>query len=219
MLVFALWTVVAAAGDPCVAVEPPGSLVALVSEDDGLRVDPRYHGPDNFTGAPLPGYDAPVLWARPEVAEALSNVVAALREDGLTLVILDAYRPVRATREMVAWTERTEQTHLVRDGYIAARSGHNHGHTVDLTLADRKTGAPLDLGTPFDHFGPESHHGAAVSEEAAARRVVLKRAMQAAGFVSYSKEWWHYRLPVPGTTPLDVPMACAPPAKKAPVTK
>ena len=198
----------AAAEQSCEAVAPPKDFVALSSLGDGVAVDARYHTSNNFTGAPLPGYEAAELWVRAEVGAALKAAAAKLETQGLGLLVLDGYRPVRATQAMVDWTRRTQQGHLITNGYIASKSGHNHGHTVDLTLMTRADGKEVDMGSPFDHFGPESHHGASVSPEAAKARVVLSEAMKAAGFRPYSKEWWHYRLPVAGTSPLDVPIAC-----------
>ena len=201
----------AAADSTCLAVDPPKDFVAVSTLGDGVAVDARYHGANNFTGKPLPGYEAPEIWVRKEVGEALKVAAATLEPLGFGLQVLDGYRPVRATQAMVEWTRLTQQGHLITDGYIASRSGHNHGHTVDLTMVQRADGGAVDMGSPFDHFGPESHHGAAVAAEAAKARVTLAGAMKAAGFRPYSKEWWHYRLPVAETVPLDLPIACRPP--------
>lgn len=198
----------AAAPAACVS-EPPEGWVSLSAADSGVRVDARYATSDNFTGAPLPGYYLSDAWLRADAAAALKSAATALEPHGLTLLVYDAYRPVRATEAMVAWTRRTDQEHLVSGGYIAARSGHNHGHTVDLTLV-RLDGTPVDMGGPFDHFGPLSHHDATVSEPARVHRTHLRQAMEAAGFRAYSKEWWHYRFPVTETRARDVPIGCAP---------
>lgn len=190
---------------------PPAGFVVLDEALPGVRLDPRYASADNFTGAPLPGYGRPTLWALETVAVALAKVRTDLAQDGLDIMIYDAYRPVRASRAMVAWTRRTGQSSLIEDGYIAARSGHNHGHTVDLTLVRRDTGAPVDMGGAWDAFSAVSHVGSATGT-AAAHRMRLQRAMRSAGFRPYSKEWWHFRLPVDGTVPLDQPYGCGEPA-------
>ena len=194
----------------CVAIAPPSGFVAVSTLGVRITADARYHGMDNFTGAPLPGYAAPELWVRSEVGTALQAAAVTLKPQGYALQVLDGYRPVRATQAMVDWARSTDQAHLLTDGYIAVRSGHNHGHTVDLTLVQGADGAPVDMGSAFDHFGVESHHDAAVTPAAQQARKALSDAMKAAGFRSYSKEWWHYRLPLTGTTPLDVPIACEP---------
>ena len=111
-------------------------LVDVRSLDSTIRVDARYAGPNNFTGAPLPGYEANRALLRREVAAALVRVQRRLAAEGLGLKIWDGYRPVRATQAMVAWTERTGQTWLLDSGYIARRSRHNQGVAVDLTLVD-----------------------------------------------------------------------------------
>lgn len=203
-----LWSWALAAEPVCVPMAPPEGFVAVSSLGEGVGVNARYHGVDNFTGKALPGYEAPELWVRAEVGHALLRAAAVLEPQGYGLEVLDGYRPVRATRAMVDWARSTDQSHLLTDGYIAARSGHNHGHTVDLTLVGRVDGAAVDMGSPFDHFGPESHHGAEVGSEAMAARKVLAEAMKSAGFRPYSKEWWHYRLPVEDTVPLDVVIGC-----------
>jgi D-alanyl-D-alanine dipeptidase len=190
---------------------PPAGFVVLDEALPGVRLDPRYASADNFTGAPLPGYGRPTLWALEAVAVALAQVRVDLAQDGLDIMIYDAYRPVRASRAMVAWTQRTGQGSLLVDGYIAPRSGHNHGHTVDLTLVHRDTGVPLDMGGAWDTFSEVSHVGSATGP-AADHRKRLQAAMRAAGFRPYSKEWWHFRLPVGGTVPLDLPYGCEEPA-------
>ena len=96
---------------------------------------------------------------------------------------------------------------LVNGGYIARRSGHNHGHTVDLTLIDLKSGRPLEMGTDFDTLSPQSHTLRAEGK-ALENRLLLRKAMTARGFRNYSKEWWHYRFPMEGTRARDVPYAC-----------
>ena len=183
------------------AVEPPEGFVDLGGFET-LDLAHDYHGSDNFTGAPLPGYEAPGAWLLEEPAQALQRVAADLDARGYRLVVRDAYRPVRATLAMCDWAERTDQAHLLDEGYIARKSGHNHGHTVDVTL--RKDGVDLDFGSAYDHFGPESHTKNATGD-AAENRALLVEAMHAEGWKNYSKEWWHFSYRVPDTEPLDVP--------------
>jgi D-alanyl-D-alanine dipeptidase len=173
-----------------------------------VQVEPRYAAAQNVTGAPLPGYGAPEAWCRPELARALQAAAVDLADEGLGLRVYDAYRPARASLALVAWARAAGREDLLRDGYIASRSGHAHGHTVDLTLIDLASGAALDLGTPWDDFTPASHRGG-VGGEAGARRERLRAAMVAQGLVPYDKEWWHFRLPLAGTAPLDLPYGAA----------
>lgn len=172
-----------------------------------LRVG--YATEQNFTGAPLPGYGWPGAWLQTAAAEALERAAMALAERDLALVVFDAYRPARASRAMVAWAERTGQTALLGT-YIAPKSGHNDGGSVDVGLADRHTGALLDLGSPWDTFD-ETAHLANATGVFALRRGWLVEAMKAQGWQPYSKEWWHFRYAGAGKTALDVPYgACEP---------
>ncbi len=177
-------------------------LVDVRSLDSTIRVDARYAGSNNFTGAPLPGYDAPRALLRREAAFALARVQVALWKDGLGLLVFDGYRPVRATLAMVRWAERSGRRSLLEDGYIARRSRHNLGLAVDLTIVDRETGAPLDMGTPFDTFSESAHTANAVGQVLRHRRTLV-RAMASQGFRNYEKEWWHFSYDVPGAMPFD----------------
>lgn len=183
---------------------PPQGFVDLEALIDGLVLDIRYHRADNFTGAPIDGYGAPKAWLLEAPAQALKRVQKSLRQQGLGLIIYDAYRPRRGTNAMVAWAERTGQRALLDGGYIARRSRHNHGTTVDLGLIDLKNGQPLDMGTDFDTLTPQSHTRAAKGK-ALKNRLLLKAAMEKEGFRAYFREWWHFQFNVPGSRPRDVP--------------
>ena len=128
-----------------------------------------------------------------EAAERVVAIHRRFREEGCGLLIYDAYRPHRATQAMVAWAERTGQVSLVENGYIARRSLHARGTTVDLTLFDLATGQPLQMGTEWDVFH-EGSHTANASGEAKVNRQRLADAFLRAGFRGYSKEWWHFTL-------------------------
>ena len=174
------------------------SLLANVrAVDSTIVVTMRYATPANFTGAPLPGYEGNRALLRREAAAALGRVQRRLAAEGLTLLVFDAYRPVRATLAMVEWTRRVGREDLLRDGYIASRSRHNLGLAVDLTLADRATGRELEMGTPFDTFSAAAHTANASGAVAANRRR-LQTVMEAEGFANYDPEWWHFSYPLPG---------------------
>jgi D-alanyl-D-alanine dipeptidase len=180
-------------------------LVDVRSLDSTIRVDARYAGSDNFTGAPLPGYEAPRALLHREAAQALARVQARLRTGGLGLLVFDGYRPVRATLAMVEWAERSERRELLDDGYIARRSRHNQGVAVDLTLVDLVSGAQLEMGTPFDTFS-EAAHTANATGRVFRYRQILVRAMESEGFRNYEKEWWHFSYQIPGARPFDLPI-------------
>jgi D-alanyl-D-alanine dipeptidase len=181
-------------------------LVDVRSLDSTIQVEMRYHTVDNFTGAPLPGYEANRAFLRLKAAEALARVQARLRQRELGLRIYDAYRPFRATTAMVEWAERTGKTHLLDDGYIARRSRHNMGVAVDLTLVYLPTGAVLEMGTPYDTFS-EAAHTANAEGEIRRNRQTLVEAMAAEGFENYDMEWWHFSYTVENPVPFDRPVA------------
>lgn len=177
---------------PTVADDVADSLMVDLSRvDSTFVVDLRYATKNNFTGAPLPGYEANRAYMRAEAAAALAVVNEDLRAQGYALKIFDAYRPVRASEAMVAWTQRANRPDLLKDGYIAARSRHNLGVAVDLTLVNLVTKAEVTMGTPFDHFSPAAFtlnsRGVILQN-----RQILKKVMERQGFTNYEKEWWHY---------------------------
>jgi D-alanyl-D-alanine dipeptidase len=171
-------------------------------------LDIRYAGSNNFVGAPIDGYEAPKCLLLEAPANALARVAAALRAENLRLWIFDCYRPVRAVNHFVRWAadphdERMKGEYYPRVDksdllgvYIASKSGHSRGATIDLTLA-RCTGddacKPLDMGTPFDFFDERAHTDSPdVTPEQRANRQRLVKAMSQEGFENYAKEWWHY---------------------------
>jgi zinc D-Ala-D-Ala dipeptidase len=191
------------------AVAPDAVADTLLTEvkslDSTIVVHMRYATPNNFTGAPLPGYLANRAYLRREAAAALARVQHDLRSHGLGIKIFDAYRPVRATLAMVDWTERVHRPDLLKDGYIASRSRHNLGLAIDLTLIDNTSGRELEMGTPFDTFSAAAHTANA-SGEVAANRQKLKAAMEREGFVNYDQEWWHFSFPAPNPLRFDRPI-------------
>ena len=169
--------------------------------------DIRYAGSHNFMGRPACGYGAARAVLTLPAALALKKAAAHFASKGLRLLIYDAYRPQRAVDDFVLWAQAENDTvgkaefyptlekrELFPRGYIARRSGHSRGSTVDLTLTDEK-GVPLDMGGEFDWFSPISaHEYAQLTTAQRENRRLLKTGMEDAGFEAYSKEWWHYRL-------------------------
>jgi D-alanyl-D-alanine dipeptidase len=180
------------AGPPIASDAAAESLLVDVTRlAPTVRVELRYASSFNFMGEVLPGYEASRALLRREAAESLAVVARALAAEGLALKVFDAYRPVRATAAMMAWTRRVRREDLVRDGYIAERSRHNLGLAVDLTLVDAASGRELKMGTAFDTFSSAAHTANATGV-VAANRQLLKRAMEARGFRNLPEEWWHY---------------------------
>ena len=178
-------------------------LVDLRTLDSSIVVDMRYRGTDNFTGASLPGYQANRAFLHRDAARAFARVQRSLASQGLGLKVFDAYRPVRATLAMVAWTRRVGRESLVRDGYISDRSRHNLGVAVDCTLIDRVTGREFDMGTPFDTFTSAAHTANATGI-VAENRARFVAAMKSEGFANYDQEWWHYSFVVANARRFDV---------------
>ena len=174
----------------------------------GLLWDAKYATADNFTGAAVDGYPRNRLAGTAELAAGLARAAKLAAGEGLRLFLWDAYRPQRAVDRFLAWCAapedgRTKQKHypniakgdIVPLGYVAARSGHSRGSTVDLTLA-RPDGSLLEMGGGFDLMDAISRHGAPVNGMAARNRLRLRAIMEKSGFAPYENEWWHYTLRV-----------------------
>jgi zinc D-Ala-D-Ala dipeptidase len=170
-----------------------------------IALDITYAGPDNITGRRLPGYCEEWALMLDPAARDLGRVQRYLRRRNRGLLILDAYRPARATHALVRWAERSGRGHLVGT-YIARRSRHNLGSAVDLTLVRLSDGKRLRMGR-YDALGPGAHtfdaKGAVLRN-----RLALKSAMERFGFTNYWREWWHYEHRLTGTTYLDLPLGC-----------
>ena len=173
-------------------------LVDVRTLDTTIVVEARYATRSNFTSAVLPGYHANRAYLRREAAAALARVQRRLLSGGMGLKVFDGYRPVRATRAMVAWADRSGQRHLLTEGYIASHSRHNLGLAVDLTLVDWSMGGrEVDMGTPYDTFSDAAHYASATGRTLRYRQL-LRRMMEEEGFRQYEREWWHYSFSVPG---------------------
>jgi len=193
----------------------PQGFIDLAEAIPGIRTDVRYATCRNLTGHPLAGYRAGKAIATLQVAEALKTCFDEATQMGCGLLIFDAYRPQKAVDDFVRWSQQPEdetqrkayyptlrKEDLFPLGYIAAKSGHSRGSTIDLTLTDA-SGQPLDMGTDFDFMDDLSHHGAmGLTEHQQENRRLLLSIMEKGGFVPYENEWWHYRLrnePYPDT--------------------
>ena len=181
-----------------------------------VLLDVRYYTTYNFVGARIDGYEQPVALLTKEAAAALQRVNQDMLAQGLRLVIYDAYRPQQAVDHFVRWAEDVaddrmkpvfypdvDKADLFERGFIARRSGHSRGSTVDLTLFDEKAGTPLDMGGPFDFFGELSHPDyTGITPAQYANRMLLRETMLKHGFKPLSTEWWHFTLvnePYPDT--------------------
>ena len=174
----------------------------------GLVVDMRYAGATNFVGRPIAGYGAPVCLLTRETVTALAMAQVRLQDFGLGLKVYDCYRPSQAVADFVAWAKdlgdqkrkaeqypNVDKTQLFALGYIAERSGHSRGSTLDLTLVDARTGAEIDMGSGYDLFDPVSWPSdQTVGPAARAHRMLLQDVMLSSGFKPLKEEWWHFTL-------------------------
>ncbi|MEM7191813.1 MAG: M15 family metallopeptidase [Pseudomonadota bacterium] len=204
----------------------PDSFVYLRDVDPTIQQDMRYAGSVNFTGRPVPGYDAPECILVREAAEALKAAQSELKPLGYSLKVYDCYRPAQAVAAFVDWSKEPDdpiakETHYPNltkadlfPKYIATRSGHSRGATLDVTIVPIGTapaaappdGAPLKpctegdpsdnslvMGTGFDCFDPKANTvTAGLTPDEARNRKLLVDVMSRHGFQNYPKEIWHY---------------------------
>ena len=194
----------------------PGGFVYAQKIIPDLNVELRYFSNHNFVGDTIEGYKANHLIITVQTAEALKKVQDELQQQNLCLKVYDGYRPQRAVNHFIRWARDLNDTlnkrefyptvkkqHLFRDGYIASKSGHSRGSTVDLTIIDGNTSEPLDMGSPYDFFGEQSWvEYQEITETQKKNRLLLQRVMLKHGFRNYPQEWWHFTLigePLPDT--------------------
>ncbi|WP_416974702.1 M15 family metallopeptidase [Streptomyces sp. 4F14] len=227
----------------------PADFVALRAVDPTIRQEMRYTTAHNFVGERIDGYREPLCILTRPAAQALHRAQARLLRKGYTLKVYDCYRPQRAVDHFVRWAEdlddqamkaefypQVDKTRLFTDGYIAEKSGHSRGSTLDLTLVrlpalptrpyvpgeplvscrapqrDRFPDNSVDMGTGFDCFDTLSHTlDPRVRGAQRANRLLLKSTLEDLGFVNLAEEWWHYTFkpePYPDTY-FDFPVATA----------
>lgn len=173
-----------------------------------IEVDLRYCGHHNFVGKPIQGYLEPQVILTEKASQALAKVEKELNKNNMGLKIFDAYRPQSAVNHFVAWARDSKDTLakkefypsedkslLFKKGYIASKSGHSRGSTIDLTIILLDSRQELDMGSPFDFFGKiSSHTYRDLTPLQKKNRNLLKSTMEKYGFLAYQEEWWHYTL-------------------------
>ena len=196
--------------------EDASGFVVLADFVPHIIQEIRYHSSYNFIGERIDGYEEPIAILGIEAARALKNVVSELLVKGYYVKIFDTYRPAVAVKHFVLWGIEDqdirmkpyfypvlEKQELFSKGYIAKKSSHSRGSTVDLTLLDMKTGKEVDMGGPFDYFGELSHPDyRGITPEQYDNRMLLQQAMVRNGFKPLDCEWWHFTLenePYPDT--------------------
>ena len=202
-------------------------FVTLTDVVPDVILEIRYFSTHNFVGDRIDGYLEPTALLTRQAADSLKAVSDELMAMGYRIKVYDAYRPQCAVDNFVRWAEDLSDTRmkqyfypnldkgvLFEREYIAYKSGHTRGSTLDITLFDLKTQKELDMGGTFDWFGPESHPdycckpgtleyaGGPLTPEQFANRMILREAMLRHGFKPYDEEWWHFTLrdePYPDT--------------------
>ncbi|EHB0089846.1 M15 family metallopeptidase, partial [Salmonella enterica] len=160
LLLFSLFSIQAMSAENHIDLHQPKDFVDITTVAPDVQVDMRYFTSHNFIGRPIKGYNAPVCLLTRPAANAVKQVADRLRPFGLTLKIYDCYRPQSAVNDFIAWAKDpsqnqmknefyplVEKKRLFEEGYLAARSGHSRGSTLDLTIV------PLDSKIPIYHPG------------------------------------------------------------------
>ncbi|MBT3742419.1 MAG: M15 family metallopeptidase [Polaribacter sp.] len=186
----------------------PNGFVYLSNIDITIKAELRYLGNHNFIGKTIDGYYDNCVIVTKETANALHKVQTILEKKGLSLKIFDAYRPQQSVNHFGKWARvlsdtlmKTEyypkvpKSELFKRGYIASKSGHSRGSTIDLTIVNLTTGKELDMGSPYDFFGIESHpFHKNINEHQQKNRLYLRKIMLENNFKPYENEWWHFTL-------------------------
>ena len=169
-------------------------------------IDLRYAGSENFTGRPVPGYEANRAILTTKACIALKEAADKLRNQGYKIYIYDAYRPSDAVKYFVTWGKDSSDTIKKEDYYpdlekedlfkmyISSDSNHSRGSTIDLSIV-KSDGTEVDMGGHFDFFGEISHtFSTQISATQLTNRKILRKAMEDAGFTASNTEWWHFKL-------------------------
>ncbi len=190
-------------------------LVSDVIPDAVLDI--RYYSTFNFLGERVDGYEEPVALLTKEAADALKEVSDEAISMGYRLRIFDCYRPQAAVDHFVRWADKNrelamknyfypevDKKNLFQEGFVALKSGHSRGSTVDLTLMRMQDQKDIDVGGTFDYFGKLSwsEHKDSITEEQIKNREMLRSLMMRHGFKPLAEEWWHFTLenePYPDT--------------------
>ena len=182
---------------------------SYVSEIDAtIKKELRYGTSNNFIGKPIDGYLKDSLIISTPAAKALKEIQTKLILSGLSLKIFDAYRPQQAVDHFVRWDKvmndtlmkqlyypDVQKSELFTLGFIASKSGHTRGSTVDLSIVDVKTNKEVDMGSSYDFFGEKSHpFYKKITEAQMKNRMLLRTIMIKNGFIPYDNEWWHFTL-------------------------
>ena len=188
--------------------ELPEGFICLNDLDTTIIIDLKYATQSNFTGKIVRGYKSNSAILSKDASNALINAQKDFKKLGYSLIVFDAYRPQSAVNFFYEWSKNLNDTinknsyypyinksQLFDLGYIAKKSGHSRGSTVDVSLIDLSTSKQIDMGGIYDFFGIKSStFYSEISELQKNNRMILYNVMTDNGFINYSKEWWHFTL-------------------------
>lgn len=201
------------------AAQIPDDFGYITDEIPDIRLEIRYASKENFMGRMVNGYSSPKVVLTKKALSALKKAQTEFNQLGYGIKVFDAYRPQRAVDDFMQWIKAENDTvkkqeyypqlnkkNLVLQGYIAEKSGHSRGSTLDLSLvyqAGEKKGQEVDMGGEWDFFGKRSNYDfSEISLRQKENRALLQKIMIKYGFLPYAKEWWHFTLseePFPNT--------------------
>eukprot|EP01022_Parablepharisma_sp_SALTPOND_P000912 TRINITY_DN105242_c0_g1_i1.p4 TRINITY_DN105242_c0_g1~~TRINITY_DN105242_c0_g1_i1.p4 ORF type:complete len:277 (+),score=24.93 TRINITY_DN105242_c0_g1_i1:1082-1912(+) len=208
----------------------PDGFVYIQDIDPTIRVNLKYFNGDNFVGRQIPCYNANKGILTKEAATALAKAQEEFNKDNYCILVYDAYRPQCAVDYFVNWLKRSNDERnkpyyyprvnkkdFLEKGYVASKSGHSRGSTLDMTLikCERnylKRAIPemrnfegfilpfmadksIDTGTGFDLMDEASHViNGIVTDLHNNNRVYISKVMTSVGFKVLEEEWWHFTL-------------------------
>jgi len=188
-------------------IELSEGFVYLKEVIPNIKIDLKYFTKNNFVGNKIKGYNAPVAIVTKETAYALKEIQNDLKHFDYGLKIFDCYRPQQAVNHFVRWAKNNsrkmksihypdvKKKNLFKEGYIATKSSHTRGSTIDLTIINLNNGKELNMGTVYDFFGKESwQENINLTIAQRANRLLLLSVMKKYGFKPLKEEWWHYTL-------------------------
>lgn len=177
-------------------------LVNIQTVDSTIMVELKYSTTDNFVHTDVYG-DLTRAYMQQKPAEMLAKASKFLQSQypNYRLLVYDGARPLTVQHKF--WALLDTIPPAKRADFVAnpaEGSIHNFGSAVDLTVYDLDTQKPLDMGTKYDYFGDLAYPSledqmlkeGKLTKEQIANRLVLRNAMQKAGYMRIESEWWHF---------------------------
>ena len=194
-----------------VAAQIPNDFGYIADEIPDIKLEIRYATKENFMGRVVNGYSSPKVVLTKKALSAVKKAQTEFMQLGYGIKVFDAYRPQRAVDDFMQWIKAEKDTvmkhkyypqldkkNLVPQGYIAEKSGHSRGSTIDISLVyldGEKKGQEVEMGGEWDYFGKRSNYDyPEISPKQKENRALLQKIMIKHGFLPYAEEWWHFTL-------------------------